>query len=182
LNRMGSVYWAQNKIMEARHYFERAVVNDGDHPEHLKNLADAYLAEEKFEEGIQILMALMQKFPDDFEAYEKMANLYIENGNYDSARELIERFREKQPGHAYAGSMLELIQYPEVYIAYQFLNQGELDTAENLFRDYLTHTQDCLPAKLGLGSIIFHKEQYKEAEKIYAEILTHSKGFRRSGD
>ncbi len=171
LNRMGIVYWAQNKIMEARHYFEQAVVNDGDHPEHLKNLADAYLAEEKFEEGIQILMALMQKFPDDFEAFEKMANLYIENGNYDSARELIERFREKQPGHAYAGSMLELIQYPEVYIAYQFLNQGELDTAENLFRDYLTHTPDCLPAKLGLGSIIFHKEQYKEAEKIYAEIL-----------
>ncbi len=171
LNELGVIYWQDNRMDLAIQLFERAVVYNGNHPEHLKNLADAYLTVEKFEDGIRMLMLLMQQFPDDFEAYEKMANLYVENGDYQSAKDVIDNYLKRNPGDRYARSIFDLLSLPDVYLAYKFINQGELNQARELLERFLEQRPDCVPALLGLASISFYRKAYSQAKELYRQVL-----------
>ncbi|GAB4364935.1 MAG: hypothetical protein Kow0042_03870 [Calditrichia bacterium] len=175
-NELGVMKWRAEDFDRAVHYFETAVALNGEYPEHVKNLADAYISLEQFEKGIQLLRYLIHKYPTDFEAYEKLANLYVEDGNFTAAQDLIQNYLQTQPDNDYARTMLELLQTPQIYVAYLLLNQGEIDEAEKLFISHLEQEPNALPARLGLGSIRFHQQNWEAARKIYTAILQESPG------
>ncbi len=171
LNEMGAVCFRNRQPELAIRYFEKAVSNNGTHPEHLKNLADAYLSQERFEQGITILLQLMKQFPHDFEAHEKLANLYFEDGDANTARDIISRYLAKNIEDSYARSVYDLMEDPSIYVAFQLINSGRLNEAEEVLRKVLLQNPSSLHAKLGLGSILFANENFEEAEATYREIL-----------
>jgi len=170
-NELGVLYWENGEIDEAIKCFEKSITLNGCDPNHLKNLARAYIEVARFEEAIKILILLMQAFPRDLEAYETMAALYAENGDYKSAQEIIKKYLSKFPGDRKAETLLELLQTPEVYVAYQLINAGEFENAKKILTEYLKKEQNSINAKLGLGSILFNEKKYEEAKHIYSEIL-----------
>ncbi|NOX38923.1 MAG: tetratricopeptide repeat protein [Calditrichaeota bacterium] len=172
LNELGVVRWQQERFDEAIALFEKAVSYNGNHPDHIKNLADAYLSQEEFEKAIQLYVYLIQKYPEDTEAYQRLAMLYIENGDYDSARLLLDKALEYHPEDRYLQDWRRLLDTPRVYLAYQFINAGELDTARALLEEELTENPDQLAARLGLGSVLFHQEDYAAAKNVYQQTLT----------
>ena len=174
LNKLGVFRWTKQQFREATELFEQAAANNGSHIEHLKNLADAYLVLEKFDRAVQLLIFIMQKFPDDFEAYEKMANLYVENGDYQSAVELVQKYLETHPEDEYAASMSALLKVPELYIAFKLINQGEFDTAAGLLEKYLEKNPRDEVARLGLGSILFNQGKFEQAESLCRQVLQDS--------
>ncbi len=65
VNELGVVRWQQNRKQEALQLFQSAVNLNGNHPDHVKNLADALLTEEQFDAAIQLYIYLIQKYPQD---------------------------------------------------------------------------------------------------------------------
>lgn len=171
LNELGVVRWQQERIDEAIALFEKAVSHNGNHPDHIKNLADAYLAQEDFEKAVPLYVYLIQKYPEDSEAYQRLAMLYIENGDYDSARLLLDKALEYHPRDRYLQDWRKLLDTPKVFLAYQFINAGELEIARTLLEEALTENPEHLAARLGLGSVLFHQQQYDAARKIYQQTL-----------
>ena len=172
LNELGVARWQQERFDEAIALFEKAVSYNGNHPDHIKNLADAYLSQEEFQKAIPLYVYLIQKYPQDSEAYQRLAMLYIENGDYESARLLLDKALEYHPEDRYLQDWRRLLDTPRVYLAYQFINAGELDTARALLEEELTENPDQLAARLGLGSVLFQQKNYLAAKHIYQQTLT----------
>ena len=100
-----------------------------------------------------------------------MANLYVEDGNYPSAKEIVNRFLEKNPENSYASDMFRLLHTPDVYVAFLLINQGEMEKASGLLRQFLQKNPRNTDALLGLGSIYFHQEMYEDASDSYCQVL-----------
>ena len=171
VNELGVVRWQQNRKNEALNLFRSAVNLNGNHPDHVKNLADALLTEEQFDAAIQLYIYLIQKYPQDPEPYERLATLYIENGNYDDARLLLDRALQHNPNDTYLQTWRKLLEIPKLYLGYHFINQGELEIARQLLEEVLTEYPDNVDALSGLGSILFHQGEMEAARKVYNRIL-----------
>jgi len=175
-NEKGVEAWAGGDVEGSIAYFKKAVADAEPHPDHMKNLADAYLAAENFEDACQVLINLLQKFPEDIEAYQKMANLYVENGDYDSAKMLLKKALEYQPENQYLQDWLSLLDTPEVYLAFQLINQGDFENARSLFESYLMENPEDVSARLGLGSVLFFQKEFDAAEELYLGTLNDNPG------
>ncbi len=171
-NEKGVEAWSNGDSQGAIEYFKKAVADAEAHPDHMKNLVDAYLAAENFEDACQVLIRLLQKFPEDIEAYQKMANLYVENGDYVSAKILLTKAVEYQPENQYLQDWLSLLDTPEVYLAYQLINQNDYENARTLLEAYLMENPDAVSARLGLGSVLFFQKEFDAAEELYLGTLT----------
>ena len=175
-NELGVVRWQQNRKQEAISLFKSAVNLNGNHPDHVKNLADALLTEERFEDAIKLYVYLIQKYPKDPEAYERLATLYIENGNYDDARLLLDRAIEHNPTNDYLKTWRKLLEIPKLYIGYNLINQGELDLARQVLEEVLTEHPNNADALTGLGSMFFHQGDWAAAKRVYQQLLNHHPG------
>ncbi len=105
-----------------------------------------------------------------------MATLYIENGNYDDARLLLDRALEFNPNNEYLKTWRKLLEIPKLYIGYNLINQGELALARQVLEEVLTEYPDNEDALTGLGSILFHQGEWQAAKKVYQQLLAKHPG------
>ncbi|MFZ0391303.1 MAG: glycosyltransferase, partial [Calditrichia bacterium] len=171
LNELGVLEWQSGRPEQAQSCFEKAAADAGSRPEYIKNLADLYLETEQFDKGVPLLIQLIQKWPGDFESYEKLLNLYVENGDYRKAQLLADDYLKIVPEDAYAREIRDLLQDPPVYVACHLINSGHLEEALELLETFLESSPEHTAALLAKGSILFHHKKYAAALKIYKELL-----------
>jgi GT2 family glycosyltransferase len=98
-NAIGMLYWQLNQPQEASRAFKRACELAPNIVDYQKNYADACLAVENFEEAIQTLLHLINQYPSDPEAYQKLAALYVEDGNPAAAYSLMRSAKDHNPAN-----------------------------------------------------------------------------------
>ena len=171
LNEMGVLLWNSGQRKEAVGFLERALLNNRENPEYLKNLGEAYLALENFDDAIKVFVEMMRRFPNDFYAYQVMAELYVENNDWESAQELIREFLRKNPDHAQANQMLEIIRNKSLYQAFQLINAGDFSQARMLLEEIVRKNPHHVQANLALGSLALNQGNMEIAEQYFRKVL-----------
>jgi GT2 family glycosyltransferase len=108
-NAIGMLRWQLNQPQEAVDAFKRASELAPNIIDYQKNYADACLAVENFEEGIQTLLQLIHQYPSDPEAYQKLAALYVENGNPAAAYTLMRSAKDHNPANSAIDEWLDAL-------------------------------------------------------------------------
>lgn len=94
---LAGLYLQENRVAEARGYFQRALRIDPDNVSALNGLADCLLEERRFIEASKILEHLDLVSPEDLARKEKLAWLAIKLGNYPRAIEIYKHLLEIEP-------------------------------------------------------------------------------------
>ena len=176
LNEMGVLLWNNGRRKEAVTFLEHALLNNRQHPEYLKNLAEAYLTLENFQDAIKVLMEMMRLFPEDFYAFQVMAELYVENGDLQSALKLVEQFLVHNPEHPQALQMRELLQNRPLFEAYRLIQMGDTEQALPILQKFLSENPENVQARTALGSILFQKNELEKAETVFRSVLKKCPG------
>ena len=108
-NAIGMLHWQLNQPQEAADAFKRACELAPNVIDYQKNYADACLTMENFEEGIQTLLQLINQYPADPEAYQKLAALYVENGNPSAAYALMRNAKDHNPANSQIDEWLDAL-------------------------------------------------------------------------
>ncbi|MEZ4744509.1 MAG: glycosyltransferase [Calditrichia bacterium] len=109
-NALGMMHWQNSAIADAIVAFQKAVAIAPNVVDYQKNLADACLSAERFDEGIHLLLQLIKSNPSDPESYEKLASLYVEAGHLQSAYDLLDQARQYNPQHTQLNEWLNSVQ------------------------------------------------------------------------
>ena len=127
------------------------------------SLADAYTADGKFEESINVMLLLTNNTTDKNLLnilYYNIANNYILLKDFENAL-------------LYSQKALKINNNTDnkCLVAYvQFLS-GNLDDAEIMFRKVLSKQPSNINASLGLADVCIKKKQYLEARKILKQLI-----------
>ena len=127
------------------------------------SLADAYTADGKYQESINVMLLLSNNTTDRSLLnilYYNIANNYILLKDFESA--LI-----------YAKKALKINNSVEnnCLAAYAELLKGDIDTAEVSFRKILSKYPSNTNASLGLADVYIRKKQYWDARKVLKELV-----------
>jgi tetratricopeptide (TPR) repeat protein len=76
----------------------------------LMNLVDLYLQQNQTEKANALLGTLKTRFPQDFEVWYSLAEMYQRRGDYKTAKSLLSTWLEGNPAHQYAGVIQQTIQ------------------------------------------------------------------------
>ena len=107
-NNLGVAYALQNQLSEAESAYQRALELDPENKQAWKNLAEVCLQQpDRLTEGVQILAAVLKKYPQDVEALSMLAGCYEEAGDLNSAVFLYEEIVRLDGEHGHAAAQLE---------------------------------------------------------------------------
>ncbi len=84
---------------EAEHLLKKALEVAPDAPDLLNNLASAYRAQGRQEEGKQLIREIHERFPDYFFGRINMAHLYLQSDDIDRAKEMTEPLLDRPRYH-----------------------------------------------------------------------------------
>jgi len=84
-------YEDNGNIDEAIRYYTRAAAMDDTNPEYLIRKASLQIVVAKYEEALQTLERVINRFPDSFEGYHLSAAAYTLTERYDEADNLLQR-------------------------------------------------------------------------------------------
>jgi len=171
INYLGSLYWQVGDMTNARMNIEKAVSMSADHVEYFRNLVDLNLAEDQFEDAIQLLTLIIQKIPGDAEASLKLSHLMVEMNKINESEKIIENAIKVNPDNKELGFYLDHLKKPMLYLAYAFLNDGKIDLALEAVEEFLINSKDNIEALLIKASIFYFNNQVKEAKDIYEHII-----------
>lgn len=101
-NNLGVAYALCGCAEDAETAYLEATRLDQTNQQAWKNLAITYLQNGRFSEGVQILAAVIQSYPQDVEALFVLARCYEQGDDPASARFLYEEILKNEPTHAAA--------------------------------------------------------------------------------
>ncbi len=153
-NALGCLYWEDGEEEKAIGMFQEALSVDADHLDAMKNLADAYLAGERFDEAAELLARTIQSYPEDGEAYLKLAQMYGEAGRFDQARQLLETARKKTAEHPQLQAMQALMEEPRLFEAFTRMAFGDLAGARRTLESLLQERPEHTLAWMALGDVL----------------------------
>ena len=151
-----------SKDAAVREAMEQVKVNPGNLVYSL-SLADAYTADGKYKESIDLMLLLADK-TDDLKLLNvfnyNIANNYIMMKDYDNAL-------------VYANEALKINNGVDnkCLVAYVKLLKGDIDEAEKSFKLILSRHPSNINASLGLADVFIKKKQYLEARKVLKQLV-----------
>ncbi|RMG67478.1 MAG: glycosyltransferase, partial [Calditrichaeota bacterium] len=172
LNALGCLSWEQGKAEAAIKRFQEALAAAPDHLASLQNLADVYLAAEKFEEAAALLARAIQTHPGDVEAFLKLAQMYGEAGQFDQARQLLESARKVDPRNPQVQQLQELVAHPPLFEAFTRISFGDLEGARPILERFVAEHPEHPQAWLALGDVLRAEGQPEEALACYRKAGT----------
>lgn len=127
-------------------------------------IAEFYLQWGFFEEALEILQDLIQKYPEESELKVLLANIYIELDNDKEAVHLLNDIREEDLSYEQA-----LLQLADLY-----QSQGLFEVAEQKLLEAKRLNPDEEIIDLALGEFFFSIGEYKRAIIYYERIYEHT--------
>jgi tetratricopeptide (TPR) repeat protein len=101
-NGLGLALAKQNQTDEARRYFEQAIAARHDYADAINNLGVLYIQEGKVNDAIAALEFGIREAPDEDILYLNLGRTYTRLGNYDRAREVMQKLLDRKPRNATA--------------------------------------------------------------------------------
>jgi tetratricopeptide (TPR) repeat protein len=101
-NGIGLALAKQNQPDEARRYFEQAISLRRDYGDAINNLGVLYLQESKVNDAIAAFEFGIREAPDEDILYLNLGRTYTRLGNYDRAREVMQKLLDRKPRNATA--------------------------------------------------------------------------------
>ena len=112
------------------------------------------------------LIQSINKFPNNYLSYQKLAEWYEKNGELEKAEDEYLKVIEIKPK-----------KYENYYKLAIIYNQDKKqEQAIKLLREVLKRKSDYLDASLCLGNILYETEMFKEAINVFAEALKYNPG------
>jgi tetratricopeptide (TPR) repeat protein len=131
----------------------------------MRNLAEAYALQGKFELAIAILTNALALEPEDPSLLGRMAIAHLKLGERPKARAALEK-AIALPG----GATAEI--YNNLGLVYH--EAGDFVGAEDLFRKALARWPAMLPARVNLGNALKGQQKYAEADAVLRDALQQS--------
>jgi GT2 family glycosyltransferase/ADP-heptose:LPS heptosyltransferase/2-polyprenyl-3-methyl-5-hydroxy-6-metoxy-1,4-benzoquinol methylase/Tfp pilus assembly protein PilF len=97
-------------VEKATFHLQRAIFYDTTNITAMKNIADIFISEQKFEEAIQIYQKILQLNPNDLETLLSIASICVEIGKIDDAKFFYTKVLEIDPNNPEARKTLESIE------------------------------------------------------------------------
>lgn len=151
-----------SKDIAVREAMEQVKVNPGNLIYSL-SLSDAYTADGKYKESIDLMLLLLEQTDD-----AKLLNVL----NYNIANNYI-LLKDFDKALLYANEALKINNGADnrCLVAYVKLLKGDIDEAEKLFIKILSKYPSNVNASLGLADVYIQKKQYLNARKILKQLV-----------
>ncbi len=130
----------------------------------------------RMDESLSLYDIILEEFPNDFVAACGKAEVLRSMARFEEAKPILRNVIE----NARRGSKLEGdVEVAEDTLARIIRDQGDLNGAENLFRELVIKRSNNLYAMLGLAHTLRLQEKYAESERTYRKMLiSFSKNLR----
>jgi len=185
-NNIATAYKTIGEEKKAKEYYRKALFQNPEYVKASLNLSDLYRETGDFDNALQELSRIETLKPDDGEIKIHKAHVYFDKGDFDNAEEIIARSAENDSNPAAfalkallsikKGNQEEAAKYIEKADALEpgnlslknakaelYKQQGDLQKAENEFRDILSLNKGTLKASLELVKILKTQEKFDDA-------------------
>ena len=106
-NGLGLMFARQGRFTEARDWFQKAITLQRDHAGAINNLGVLYGEHKKFNDAIAAFEYGIRTVPDDDTLYLNLGRIYVQMGERDRARNVMERLLERKPQSSLARRAIE---------------------------------------------------------------------------
>ena len=94
----------------AQRLFATAIEKDSNYVDAQRNLAEVLLAQDHFDQGVQLLLSILNNYPEDVPTLLRLAELNLEAERNEDALELIKKVLGIVPDHPVAVQLLETVE------------------------------------------------------------------------
>ena len=171
LDLLGDAYVQAHETAKAEEVYRLAVEDDPDDVNHRHGLAQALLAEDKYDEALEQFKKLTELEPDSADNYLRMSQIYRRMNKLDLAESNLLQAKQRAPG-----SLEVLYNESLTYDA-----QGRYEDAAHVLDDAIAGVKSQSGGEPGpntlailyeqLGHVYRDKEDYAAAERAYGELL-----------
>lgn len=195
---LGYSYLNLEKYEDATSAFEQAIELDITKPETNYFLALAYFGQDRLEESLTYLeLALVYGFEPQVQVYQKLAEVYFLQEDYESSTRNYEKVLQLNDGdinyfirpvwlnmdylddieHALELSEWAISAHPDDAMSYNLkgwvlIAMEDYSEAEDYFEEALDIDPELAAAYLNLGTIAEIQEDYEEAKNLYRQAYT----------
>jgi putative PEP-CTERM system TPR-repeat lipoprotein len=162
---LGRAYMSSN-VYRSVEAFRKAIALDPNNAVATRGLALDYLAENQPQNGIAEWEKLILSAPDDAQAAESLAAIYIQQKKYDDAEKIITELVKKKSNDPTPGYLAGLL-------ARDRLHDAEAKAA---FLDVQKNFPDFLPAQLELAKLYEGEGDSDAASGVYQAVLAKDPG------
>jgi tetratricopeptide (TPR) repeat protein len=168
LDLLGDAYTQMQDLPKAEKAYRKAAELDSSELSHQRGLGQTLMAEEKYQEALQVYQRIADLMPDDSDVYLRMAKIYRELHELDKAEENLMKARQYAPGR------LDVM-YNEA-ILYQA--QGRNEDAIRVLSDAVAGIKGqsaVLPSRRRSLAILYQQlgQLYRDTENFQAAIYTY---------
>jgi putative PEP-CTERM system TPR-repeat lipoprotein len=162
---LGRAYMPSN-IYRSVEAFQKAIALDPKNAMATRGLAIDYLAENQPQNGIAEWEKIIQSAPDDAQAAEALAAIYIQQKKYDEAGKIIADLIKKSPKDPAPGYLTGLLERDRFHNA----------EAKAAFLDVQKNFPDFVPAQFELAKLYEGEGDSDRASGLYQAVLTKDPG------
>ncbi|MEN6391163.1 MAG: DUF5050 domain-containing protein [Syntrophomonas sp.] len=130
------------------------------------DLAVKYLSENDYEKAILAFNDAIKIDPKEVKAYQGLARVYTIQGKYDEARSTYDK--------GLVAVAAEKKQTLQIGLAGMYIDQGQLDKAEQAFQELANTNKNCLEAYWGLAMVYQQKGDNSKAEAILRKCIENN--------
>ncbi|MEN6391169.1 MAG: ankyrin repeat domain-containing protein [Syntrophomonas sp.] len=130
------------------------------------DLAVKYLSENDYEKAILAFNDAIKIDPKEVKAYQGLARTYTIQGKYDEARSTYDK--------GLAAVAAEKKQALQIGLAGMYIDQGQLDKAEQAFQEINNSNPSCLEAYFGLAMVYQQKGDNPKAEAMLRKAVENN--------
>ena len=176
LDLLGDAYTQMQDLPKAEQAYRKAVELDSSELSHQRGLGQTLMAEEKYQEALEVYQKIADLMPDDSDVYLRMAKIYRELQQLDKAEENLVKARQYAPGR------LDVM-YNEAML---YEAQGRNGDAIRVLSDAVAGIKGqsaVLPSRRRSLAILYQQlgQLYRDTENFQAAIYTYEE-LGRLGD
>ncbi|HEV2289378.1 MAG TPA: tetratricopeptide repeat protein [Candidatus Acidoferrales bacterium] len=180
---LGSAYTKMNDLEKAEAAYQRAVKLDPDEPSHRHGLADALLANDKYQEALAQFQRLTQLEPDSAQNYLRMSQIYRHLDELDKAESSLMQAKK------YAPDNLEVLYNEALLYEAQARYKDAIEILSDAIAGVKAQQQQGQPAPNALG-ILYEQlglayqdsGDYATAERTFEEMEKLGPGTQKRGE
>jgi len=168
LDLLGDAYTQGHDLATAEVAYRKAMDLDPAELSHQRGLGQTLLAEEKYEEALDVYQKLADVMPDDSDVYLRLAQIYRELHQMDKAEDNLVKARQLAPGS------LEVM-YNEAML---YQAQGRFEDAIRVLSDAVTGIKaerSVLPTRRRSLAILYQQlgQLYRDTQNYQAAVFTY---------